>query len=165
MLLYNIPHYKTPAPTWSNIYLGLYKGDQLAYRDLSGSCTCHSNGVPLFPSSANFSSTWQCFGCDLSANGEYFWIWIFQCLFFREHSGSYSRTRVRVMQAHQVKCWCVFRRNYVNSATARKQNLTFASNGHFVVRADFKKVLSPSGPGRNSVRLQSYNQYTTGVTM
>lgn len=53
--------------------------------------------------------------------------------------------------------------NYVDAATAASQNLTFASAGHFVIRADAKTVLNPSGPGRNSVRLQSKNQYTTSV--
>ncbi|KAF8155942.1 laminarinase [Crassisporium funariophilum] len=53
--------------------------------------------------------------------------------------------------------------NYVDAGTASSQNLTFASGDHFVLRADSKKVLSASGPGRNSVRLQSNKQYTTSV--
>ncbi|KAF8888569.1 laminarinase [Infundibulicybe gibba] len=53
--------------------------------------------------------------------------------------------------------------NYVNSATATSQNLTFASGDHFILRADFKTKLSASGPGRNSVRMQSNKQYTTSV--
>jgi hypothetical protein len=59
----------------------------------------------------------------------------------------------------------VMRRNYVDAATAARENLTYASGDHFVVRADFKKTLSASGPGRDSVRLQSYKQYTTFVTV
>ncbi|KAF9460039.1 laminarinase [Collybia nuda] len=55
--------------------------------------------------------------------------------------------------------------NYVNAATASSQNLTFASSDHFVVRADFKNVLSSSGPGRNSVRLQSNKRFTTSVAV
>lgn len=56
-------------------------------------------------------------------------------------------------------------RNYVNAATASSQNLTFSSADHFVVRADFKNVLNPSGPGRNSVRLQSNKRFTTSVSV
>ena len=54
-------------------------------------------------------------------------------------------------------------RNYVDAATARSQNLTFAAGDHFVLRSDFKKKLSVDGPGRDSVRLISNNQYTTSV--
>ncbi|KAF8650900.1 hypothetical protein AX16_005047 [Volvariella volvacea WC 439] len=53
--------------------------------------------------------------------------------------------------------------NYVNSATAQSQNLTYASGDHFVLRADYKTRLSSGGPGRNSVRLLSNKQYTTSV--
>ncbi|KAJ8489562.1 hypothetical protein ONZ51_g2842 [Trametes cubensis] len=55
--------------------------------------------------------------------------------------------------------------NYVDQATALAQNLTFSSGDHFVIRADDTTVLSASGPGRNSVRLQSNKQYTTHVTV
>lgn len=53
--------------------------------------------------------------------------------------------------------------NYVDAGTAASQNLTFASSSSFILRADFKKTLSASGPGRSSVRLQSNKQYTTSV--
>ncbi|KAF9066759.1 2 beta-glucanase [Rhodocollybia butyracea] len=53
--------------------------------------------------------------------------------------------------------------NYVNAATAASQNLTYASGNHFVLRADYHSVLNPSGPGRNSVRIQSNKQYETSV--
>ncbi|KAF8635427.1 hypothetical protein AX15_000416 [Amanita polypyramis BW_CC] len=53
--------------------------------------------------------------------------------------------------------------HYVNAQTAARNNLTFASDGHFIMRADHTKYLSPSGPGRDSVRLRSYEQYTTSV--
>ncbi|KAG7094982.1 hypothetical protein E1B28_005779 [Marasmius oreades] len=53
--------------------------------------------------------------------------------------------------------------NYVDAGTARSQNLTFASSDTFVLRADSKTTLSASGPGRNSVRIVSNRQYTTGV--
>ncbi|KAG6826862.1 hypothetical protein H0H92_014120 [Tricholoma furcatifolium] len=41
-------------------------------------------------------------------------------------------------------------RNYVDAATAKSENLTFASENHFILRADYKKVLKASGPGRDS---------------
>jgi hypothetical protein len=56
-------------------------------------------------------------------------------------------------------------RTYVNEATARSQNLTFASDNTFIMRADARTVLSASGPGRNSVRLRSKNVYTTHVAV
>ncbi|QRV76433.1 glycoside hydrolase family 16 protein [Ceratobasidium sp. AG-Ba] len=51
--------------------------------------------------------------------------------------------------------------NYVNQATAVSQNLTYASSNSFVMRADYKTTLSSSGPGRNSVRIQSKKQWST----
>lgn len=47
--------------------------------------------------------------------------------------------------------------------TAKSQNLTYASSDHFVLRADSKTTLSPSGLGRNSVRLSSNKQWGTSV--
>ncbi|KAG6888283.1 hypothetical protein C0995_009397 [Termitomyces sp. Mi166 len=44
--------------------------------------------------------------------------------------------------------------NYVDGATAWRENLTFASGDHFVVRSDFKKRLSATGPGRDSMYLR-----------
>ncbi|KAF8069103.1 laminarinase [Lyophyllum atratum] len=55
--------------------------------------------------------------------------------------------------------------NYVSASTAASENLTFSSGDHFVLRADFKKTLSASGPGRDSVRIQSNKQYRTSVTV
>ncbi|PFH48249.1 glycoside hydrolase family 16 protein [Amanita thiersii Skay4041] len=55
--------------------------------------------------------------------------------------------------------------NYVSQSTAQSQNLTFASSNSFILRADFKTVLSPSGPGRNSVRIRSKKTYTTHVAV
>ncbi|RDX45720.1 laminarinase [Lentinus brumalis] len=55
--------------------------------------------------------------------------------------------------------------NYVDQGTAVANNLTFASSDTFVIRADDTTVLSASGPGRNSVRLQSNKQYTTHVSV
>ncbi|KAG9076025.1 hypothetical protein FRC06_009755, partial [Ceratobasidium sp. 370] len=53
--------------------------------------------------------------------------------------------------------------NYVNQATAQSLNLTYASGNTFIMRADYKTKLSSSGPGRNSVRIQSKKQYSTHV--
>ncbi|KAF8193714.1 laminarinase [Pholiota molesta] len=50
---------------------------------------------------------------------------------------------------------------YVDQATSISQNLTFASSDSFILRTDFKTVLSASGPGRNSVRMKSSKTYTT----
>ncbi|KAF5311079.1 hypothetical protein D9619_007882 [Psilocybe cf. subviscida] len=53
--------------------------------------------------------------------------------------------------------------NYVDASTAASKNLTFASGDTFILRADYKTTLSSSGPGRNSVRIQSKKQFTTSV--
>ncbi|THH27536.1 hypothetical protein EUX98_g6654 [Antrodiella citrinella] len=55
--------------------------------------------------------------------------------------------------------------NYVDQATALAQNLTYASGDTFIIRADDTTVLSASGPGRNSVRLQSNKQYLNHVAV
>lgn len=55
--------------------------------------------------------------------------------------------------------------NYVDQATAQSLNLTFASGNTLIMRADDTTVLSPSGPGRNSVRIQSLKSYTTHVAV
>ncbi|KAF8830521.1 hypothetical protein HHX47_DHR2000957 [Lentinula edodes] len=54
--------------------------------------------------------------------------------------------------------------NYVDAATAKNDNLTFASATNFIARADFTTILDPNGPGRNSVRLLSNKQYGLGRT-
>ncbi|KAG8702142.1 hypothetical protein FRC08_003671 [Ceratobasidium sp. 394] len=51
--------------------------------------------------------------------------------------------------------------NYVDQATAQRLNLTYASSSSFVMRADYTTTLSASGPGRNSVRVQSKKQWGT----
>lgn len=61
--------------------------------------------------------------------------------------------------------WIFFLNSYVDQATAIAQNLTFTSSDTIVMRADYKTVLSPSGPGRNSVRIQSVKQWSTAVTV
>jgi len=55
--------------------------------------------------------------------------------------------------------------NYVDMATAQSQNLSFASDDTFIMRADSTTVLSASGPGRNSVRIKSNKTYTTHVVI
>lgn len=54
---------------------------------------------------------------------------------------------------------------YVDQATALADNLTYASDNHFVMRTDFTTTLSASGPGRNSVRIKSDKTYTTHVAV
>ncbi|KAF8590993.1 glycoside hydrolase family 16 protein [Ramaria rubella] len=55
--------------------------------------------------------------------------------------------------------------NYLSQADALAKNLTFASGNTFIMRADDTTVLSASGPGRNSVRIQSNAQYSTHVVV
>ena len=56
-------------------------------------------------------------------------------------------------------------RNYVDQATALAQNLSFASDTSFIMRADSFTVLDPNGPGRSAVRIKSNNAYSTHVTV
>ena len=58
-----------------------------------------------------------------------------------------------------------FLSNYVDQDTALADNLTYASGDTFIIRADHKTVLSSSGPGRNSVRIQSNKQYYNHVAV
>ncbi|KAF9035192.1 endo-1,3(4)-beta-glucanase [Panaeolus papilionaceus] len=55
--------------------------------------------------------------------------------------------------------------NYVDQNTSRNQNLTYASGNTFILRADYRNTLNPSGPGRNSVRIRSKKTYTTHVAV
>ncbi|KAL0960414.1 hypothetical protein HGRIS_005456 [Hohenbuehelia grisea] len=52
---------------------------------------------------------------------------------------------------------------YVNQKTAVANNLTYASDDTFVLRADHKKTLTQGGPGRESVRIRSKQTYKTHV--
>lgn len=56
-------------------------------------------------------------------------------------------------------------RNYVDQATALSKNLTYANGNTLILRADDTTVLSPSGPGRDSVRIRSIKTYTTHVSV
>ncbi|KAG8743423.1 hypothetical protein FRC10_012088 [Ceratobasidium sp. 414] len=55
--------------------------------------------------------------------------------------------------------------NYVDMNTAIAHNLTQATRDSFIMRADSTNVLDPSGPGRESIRLQSKKQWTTAVSV
>jgi len=54
---------------------------------------------------------------------------------------------------------------YVDQNDSQNQNLTFASSDSFILRTDFQTVLSPDGPGRNSVRIKSQKTYSTHVVV
>lgn len=56
-------------------------------------------------------------------------------------------------------------RTYVDQATALSKNLTYASGDTFIMRADHTTTLTASGPGRNSIRIQSNKQYSTHVVV
>jgi hypothetical protein len=56
-------------------------------------------------------------------------------------------------------------RNYVDQGTAQALNLTYASDDTFILRADDTSVLDPWGPGRNSVRIQSWASYNQHVVV
>ncbi|KAJ7624602.1 glycoside hydrolase family 16 protein [Roridomyces roridus] len=85
------------------------------------------------------------------------------------HAGTYSRTEnivgsgfYNAFNFEAIPDPTDGRVNYVDQATAQAQNLTFASDNTFILRADFKTVISDSSPtGRNSVRIRTNNAYTT----
>lgn len=76
-----------------------------------------------------------------------------------------GRVRVATALLISLRTHFILPRNYVDQATATSANLTFASGDKFVLRADDTTVLDPSGAGRNSVRLQSKNAYSTHVAV
>ncbi|KIM26096.1 glycoside hydrolase family 16 protein [Serendipita vermifera MAFF 305830] len=49
--------------------------------------------------------------------------------------------------------------NYVSQDISLAQNLTYASDSHFILKADSTSVLTATGPGRNSNRIQSYKRF------
>ncbi|KAF7320866.1 Glycoside hydrolase family 16 protein [Mycena chlorophos] len=56
--------------------------------------------------------------------------------------------------------------DYVDKATAMANNLTYASDDTFILRADHKTVISDSSSvGRKSVRIRSNKAYTTHVAI
>ncbi|KAF8442810.1 glycoside hydrolase family 16 protein [Boletus edulis BED1] len=54
---------------------------------------------------------------------------------------------------------------YVDQQTAQQHNLTYATNGTFILRADYTTYLTPSDPGRKSVRIKSHKQFSTFVAI
>ncbi|WVQ86080.1 hypothetical protein IAT38_008248 [Cryptococcus sp. DSM 104549] len=55
--------------------------------------------------------------------------------------------------------------NYVDMDTAKAQNLSWAGDNTFVMRADAYNTVDSSARGRNSVRIHSKNTFTNGVVM
>ena len=53
----------------------------------------------------------------------------------------------------------------MDQATALSKNLTYASGDTLILRADHTTTLTPSGPGRASVRIKSVKTYTTHVSV
>ncbi|KAI0726241.1 putative beta-glucanase from glycoside hydrolase family GH16, partial [Fomitopsis betulina] len=54
---------------------------------------------------------------------------------------------------------------YVSQATALAENLTYATDTSFVMRADSSTTLNATGPGRKSNRIKSNAQYNTHVAV
>ena len=73
--------------------------------------------------------------------------------------------RVYVNQNNSFFFFAYSRRNYVDKETSKKAGLTTATSDSFVLRADDKTVLKPSGPGRDSVRIQSLKTYSQHVVV
>lgn len=73
--------------------------------------------------------------------------------------------RVYVYPARNLFRFLVDDRTYVNQSTAQMLNLTYSTSNTFIMRADDTTVLTPSGPGRNSVRIRSNSQYTQHVVV
>ncbi|KAF8270879.1 2 beta-glucan [Lactarius quietus] len=55
--------------------------------------------------------------------------------------------------------------NYVTQEDAQSLGLAYVSGNNFILRADSSTTLSASGPGRNSFRIISNNQYATHVSV
>jgi hypothetical protein len=66
---------------------------------------------------------------------------------------------------HNVFYYLLINRTYVDQAMAQSLNLTYATSDTFIMRADDTTVLTSNGPGRNSVRIRSNNQYTQHVVV
>ncbi|KAF9524553.1 concanavalin A-like lectin/glucanase domain-containing protein [Crepidotus variabilis] len=54
---------------------------------------------------------------------------------------------------------------YVDEPTAIRENLTFATPDTFILRADHKTVLTPTSPGRKSVRIISRDEFKTHIAI
>ncbi|KAJ8463021.1 hypothetical protein ONZ45_g17727 [Pleurotus djamor] len=55
--------------------------------------------------------------------------------------------------------------NYVDQATAQNLNLSVVNGEDLILRPDHTTVLTPGGPGRNSVRIRSNKVFTTHVAV
>lgn len=96
--------------------------------------------------------------------------WIPQVVLSSGNRGPYPRTSVSSLFAYasaslEAHVSFFLGSNYVDQATALAQNLTYSSGDTFIIRADHTTTLSASGPGRNSVRIQSNKQYFNHVTV
>lgn len=56
-------------------------------------------------------------------------------------------------------------RNYVSQETAQATNLSYAYEDTFIMKADDQTVLTPTGPGRDAIRITSIGVYDTHVTV
>lgn len=55
--------------------------------------------------------------------------------------------------------------NYVSENVAQATGLVAVNGGNAIIGVDDTTYLSPTAPGRNSVRLVSNNQYNTHISM
>lgn len=56
-------------------------------------------------------------------------------------------------------------RNYVSQSVALRNNLTYAHDNTFVIRVDSTSHVNANGPGRNTVRLMSNEQFHNHVAV
>ncbi|KAI0953730.1 hypothetical protein AcW1_007877 [Taiwanofungus camphoratus] len=97
---------------------------------------------------------------------------IFASLFGNAFAGTYSLNQSNVGSAFLSNFqWETLtdptngRVTYVDQATALSDNLTFASDDTFIIRADYTTILSSSDSGRKSVRIKSNATYNTHVAV
>ncbi|KAF9035191.1 endo-1,3(4)-beta-glucanase-like protein [Panaeolus papilionaceus] len=55
--------------------------------------------------------------------------------------------------------------NYVTQTTSIAHNLTYATHDTFILRTDYKTVLDPQGPGRESVRIITKKSFTQHIVI
>lgn len=78
---------------------------------------------------------------------------------------SYTRPVARSFEFtanFKILCSC---RNYISQDAALARNLTYANDDTLILRADSTTVLNPSGPGRDSFRLESTRLYDRHVAV
>ncbi|KAH6884743.1 glycoside hydrolase family 16 protein [Coprinopsis sp. MPI-PUGE-AT-0042] len=61
--------------------------------------------------------------------------------------------------------WSHGRVNYTDRETSKRLNLTYATANTFILRGDYKTVLTADGPGRNSVRIRSKRAFKNHVAV